>query len=78
VPANRKPEARLDDGGLFQAKNAEEIEKWLTIEGRAAALRDQLRCYLVLARPSGLGCRLCCCCGDGGGTAAGMVMCMCA
>jgi hypothetical protein len=36
VPANRKPEARLDDGGLFQAKNAEEIEKCLTIEGRAA------------------------------------------
>jgi hypothetical protein len=40
VPANRKPEARLDDGGLFQAKRLEEMSH----HRRRAALRDQLRC----------------------------------
>ena len=52
VPANRKPEARLDDGGLFHAKG---LKKCLTIEG-ARRLRDQLRCWwFVLARPSDSG-----------------------
>ena len=37
VPANRKPEARLDDGGLFQAKNAEEIENVSPSRARGGA-----------------------------------------
>jgi hypothetical protein len=37
VPANRRPEVRFGDGGLFQAN----VKKCLTIE----ALRDQLRLF---------------------------------